>query len=203
MTDRLQRLREGLEEPLLVTDQVNVNYINNMAPVVAATPLFVTAAGGSTITLTGTATDANNDPLTLLWQNAGGQPFTILSGGTTLTPSLRLPNKTNAAQLSYARLDASDGIDPSNTALVEITIPANIGATANAGTTITAGGGSTVTLNGSASTDGDGDTLTYSWTQLTGPSVTLAGANSASPSFTAPPTQPSPQLSNRKRNLLG
>lgn len=27
MTDRLQRLREGLEEPLLVTDQVNVKYL--------------------------------------------------------------------------------------------------------------------------------------------------------------------------------
>jgi hypothetical protein len=44
-----------------------------------------------------------------------------------------------------------------------------------------------VVLDGMASFDPDGDPLTYSWTQTAGPSVILTGANTSTPSFTAPP----------------
>ncbi len=45
----------------------------------------------------------------------------------------------------------------------------------------------TIGLDGSSSVDPDGNTLTYSWTQVAGPTVTLAGANSAMPTFTVTP----------------
>jgi hypothetical protein len=45
--------------------------------------------------------------------------------------------------------------------------------------------GSTVTLNGNASTDPDNDSLTYSWVKVSGPQVTLTGANTSQPSFVA------------------
>lgn len=56
-------------------------------------------------------------------------------------------------------------------------------ASAGADQTVTAG--ATVLLNASASTDPDGDALTYAWTQTVGTTVTLNNASTATPSFTA------------------
>jgi hypothetical protein len=57
---------------------------------------------------------------------------------------------------------------------------------ANAGSTATVDERTVVRLDGTGSSDADGDALTYTWTQTSGPSVTLAGADTANPTFTAP-----------------
>lgn len=58
---------------------------------------------------------------------------------------------------------------------------------AHAGADQTVVAGSTVTLNGSASFDADPtQTLSYAWAQTSGTPVTLTGANTAQPTFTAP-----------------
>ncbi|WP_017931628.1 autotransporter outer membrane beta-barrel domain-containing protein [Robiginitomaculum antarcticum] len=46
--------------------------------------------------------------------------------------------------------------------------------------------GATATLDGSGSTDPDNDALTYQWTQVSGPTVTLSDATALSPTFTVP-----------------
>ena len=46
---------------------------------------------------------------------------------------------------------------------------------------------STITLNGTASYDDDNDHLTYQWTQVAGPTVTLSDLTIASPTFIFPP----------------
>ena len=46
--------------------------------------------------------------------------------------------------------------------------------------------GDTVSLDGTGSSDPDGDTLIYSWTQTAGLTVTLSNTASARPTFTAP-----------------
>ena len=63
--------------------------------------------------------------------------------------------------------------------------PMNIPPTANAGVDQIVNTGTKVTLSGSG-TDANGDPLSYKWTQTTGTPVTLAGANMATTSFTAP-----------------
>jgi len=57
---------------------------------------------------------------------------------------------------------------------------------ANAGANQNVFEGATVVLSGSGSSDPDGDTLSYSWTQTAGQTVSLQGANTVSASFVAP-----------------
>jgi C1A family cysteine protease len=58
--------------------------------------------------------------------------------------------------------------------------------TAEAGPNQTVAEGQTVTLDGSGSSDTDGTIAGYQWRRVSGPTVSLSGANTAQPSFTAP-----------------
>ena len=64
--------------------------------------------------------------------------------------------------------------------------PENNAPVAEAGPDQSVDAGAAVSLDGSVSSDPDRDDLTYVWTQTSGPSVTLSGASSAAPRFTAP-----------------
>lgn len=62
----------------------------------------------------------------------------------------------------------------------------NTAPTANAGPTQNVLPAAPVTLSGIGSTDNEGNTLTYSWSQTSGTAVTLSSSTAASPTFTAP-----------------
>lgn len=57
---------------------------------------------------------------------------------------------------------------------------------ADAGSAQAVDAGATVTLDGTRSKDPDGAISTYGWTQTSGIAVTLSGASTANPNFTAP-----------------
>ena len=58
---------------------------------------------------------------------------------------------------------------------------------ANAGPDQTVNPFAVVALDATATTDPEDDTLTYAWTRISGPAVTLNNLNSAQPTFSAPP----------------
>lgn len=62
----------------------------------------------------------------------------------------------------------------------------NFPPTAAAGADQSVSASATVTVSGSASTDPESAALSYAWSQLSGPTVTLTGASTVSASFVAP-----------------
>ena len=88
-----------------------------------------------------------------------------------------------------ASLIVNDGKVNSSTATGTVTATvANAAPVANAGVAQNVATGTTVTLNGSASSDANGDLLTYTWIltgKPTGSMAALASANSVTPTFLA------------------
>ena len=140
---------------------------------------------GDAVSLSGSGTDPESSALTYSWTQTGGTPTVTLTGATTRTPSFTAPNLIADATLTFT-LTVSDG-SLTDTDTVDITIRAdNDAPTANAGMNQTVADGTSVSLSGSG-TDPEGQSLTYSWSQTAGtPNVTLTGATTKTPSFTAP-----------------
>lgn len=74
---------------------------------------------------------------------------------------------------------------------INISVIYNTPPSANAGTDQSVSEGDAVNLDGSASSDPDGDGITFSWTQTAGTAVTLSDATASQPTFTAPDVTPS------------
>ena len=83
------------------------------------------------------------------------------------------------------RADTSSGTGSSEATVTLAVTPVNDAPVADAGDDQEVEEGAAVRLSG-AGTDAEGQTLTFAWTQTGGPAVDLAGADSASPTFTAP-----------------
>jgi K319L-like, PKD domain len=144
-----------------------------------------TVASGAAVSLDGTgSSDPENDTLTYAWTQTSGPPVT-LTGANTATPSFTAP--AGPATLTFDLQVCDPGaLCDTDSVTVNVSGAANTAPTANAGTDQTVASGAAVSLDGTGSTDPENDTLTYAWSQTGGTAVTLTGANTATPSFTAP-----------------
>lgn len=164
------------------TDTVTVNVVAFDAPTAAAgddQTVLVDAVVG----LDGSGSGAvPGHTLTYHWQQLSGPPV-VLSDEHSATPTFTAP--TVPATLGF-RLTVDDGFF-GGVDIDDVTINVyNTTPTADAGPSQTVASIASVILDGTASQDGDGHSLAYSWQQVSGPAVTLIGADTAQPTFTAP-----------------
>lgn len=157
-------------------------------PTASAGADFSVNEGQSPVTLDGSgSTDPDNDPLTYAWAQLSGATVT-LSDAAAQQPTFTAPDvPTGGGTLTFELTVTANGKSVTDT--VDITV-VNVNHTpvADAGDDDSIAEGSPVTLRGEDSFDIDNDTFTYAWVQVDNgsPTVTLTGADTANPTFTAP-----------------
>jgi hypothetical protein len=146
-----------------------------------------TVPTGSTVNLAGTGTDPDGDVLTFSWAFVS-RP----AGSAAALSSTNTANATFVADVAGTydlRLTVNDGHGGSDTDDIRVTASGqeNRAPVANAGPDMGGVVGAIVTLNGVASSDPDGNPITYSWAFLSRPAgsaAVLGGVTTAAPAFT-------------------
>ncbi|MGH8488389.1 MAG: PKD domain-containing protein [Gammaproteobacteria bacterium] len=144
-----------------------------------------TVMAGATVLLDGRAsTDPDGRIVRYAWAQTEGSPVS-LSGADTATSSFSAPALEHTSVLGFTLTVTDDSGEEAQDS-VRITVLGNAAPTADAGPDQTVRGAAVVALDGTASNDADGHINSYAWQQTAGTPVTLSGADTATPSFTAP-----------------
>ncbi|WP_254271844.1 PKD domain-containing protein [Haloarcula marina] len=167
------------------TDTVEVG-----APVQTPPPTAVagdnrTVDGGVTVELDGNESTVATDDVSYRWVQVAG-PSVSLSDAETPVARFESPTLGENRTLAF-ELRVTDAENQTATDRVGVTVRRVYRSpTADAGANLTTDAGATVQLNGTDSSDPDGDALTYEWTQIGGPNVTLMDPSDPTPTFEAP-----------------
>ena len=162
---------------------VSVNAINH-PPTANAGP-DQTVRENTTVQLSGLGFDSDGDALTYSWTQKSGAKVDISQSETSLTfvaPS-GLPNKTSVMVFEFQVSDSYGGSDTDSVNVM--VVAANNGPSANAGPDREVDENSTLTLS-CVGNDPDGDSLTYTWRQISGTPVEMINPNSSILSFVSP-----------------
>ena len=141
--------------------------------------------GGITVNLDGSSSfDPDGTIASYAWTRVSGTSV-VLTGANTATPSFAAP--TSPTTLVF-RLTVTDNDGDTDTDNVTISVGAvpNQSPIADAGSSQSVLTGVEVNLDGSGSSDPDGTIASYSWTRISGTSISLIGGNTSTPSFIAP-----------------
>jgi CubicO group peptidase (beta-lactamase class C family) len=141
---------------------------------------------GTKVELAGSGADGDGTVASYSWQQDSGTVVTI-SDDDMASASFTAPTVTADEDLVFSLIVTdNNGATASDTVKVTV-VNFNAPPVANAGADQDAITGLSVALDGTASSDADGDPLTYSWTLISmpsGSSVTLDDASTMSPTFT-------------------
>jgi hypothetical protein len=172
--------------------RVVVSAVN--APPVAVITASSSVVMGTRVQLSAaSSTDSNRDALTYRWSllnkpmkatGALADSAAVLSSATLVNPLFT----ADVAGVYVLSLVVNDGLVNSEPVTVAVTASAlNLPPVANAGAEQVVAVAAPVTLSGSASTDPNGDTLTYQWSLTTRPNLStaaLTNPNTVGPTFT-------------------
>jgi len=155
----------------------------NKAPIVNAGG-DVTVDENTSVTLAGTATDADGSIATYSWSQASGTEVGLINADKA-TASFMAPDINESETLTFTLTATdNDGASASDTISIIVT-RVNNAPTVNAGEDLTKDENTNVTLAGTA-IDTDGSIATYSWSQASGTEVSLTSTDTTSTSFMAP-----------------
>jgi len=154
-------------------------------------PMFV---GNATITLDASMSLPNSDNGTYTWVQLSGTPVTLSQDGQTV--SFTAPDVAEREEFEFELTIAGDNdTQTSTSSLIIIPMPAEVTASATISGMADVNGlslvaGEVIVLDASASTDSEGNELTYLWEQIGtvrwDQRVTLENADTAVASFTVP-----------------
>ena len=146
-----------------------------------------TVQEGLTVKLSGlNSVDMDDGIASFQWRQIQGDPVT-LNFPNEPEASFTTPNVDSNGTALVFELIVTDyaGATSTNSCIVNVTW-VNTPPIADAGVDQTLNEGSQVVLDASNSADADDGIASYGWKQISGPNVTLSGANSATPSFITP-----------------
>ena len=170
------------DDGLTDTASVNVTVEGVAAPTANATATPSTVNVSEPVTLDASASTAPDGAIVAYDWDLDGDGAAETTGETT-TVSF----STTGTQEVTLEVTDDNGNNASTTLEVRVVDPNQAGVpVADAGADLNATAGDEVSLDGSGSYHTGGESITYEWTQVAGPSVTLSANGSATPTFTAP-----------------
>ena len=166
-----------------------VDFTSNSPPTAAVAQSSITAETNSTVTLDASASsDPENQTLSFNWTQVSG-PSTTITNANAAQASFLSPA---SATTIVVRVTVSDPAGSTDTADVTITVNEATNLPPTAAVTqssITSGISSNVALDATPSSDPENQNLSFNWTQVSGPAVSINNANAAQANFTSPATQ--------------
>ena len=164
-------------------DKITVRVLKqNTAPIADAGDDQDTKVGTMVTLDASTSYDPDADAITYVWSQTGGasaEMTGVNSAQATFTPTVSGVLEFKVI-VSDGQAQAEDTIKVTVESLNSVPV-AEAGDMQTVALTPTLG--QRITLDGRNSLDPDGDTLSYIWSQLSGPSISLTGSNTPTPSF--------------------
>ena len=184
-------LTDSAEITLEIIQADSTNRAPTASISVSPDPDSTTLTTATEITLNGSdSSDPDGDTLDYTWSQASNQSIDLSSTSTASTTFTAANPGTYTFTLTVDDGSLTDSDEVTLEIVQADSAPSNRAPTASISvspdpdnTTLTTA--TEITLNGSDSSDPDGDTLTYEWSQPSGQSIDLSSTNTASTTFTA------------------